>query len=89
MVDVTLALSPAEAAATVEIEVTVQGRTAKELYRLITVPCQDVGSGGCVQQLRRAVLSIEPGWQLMNIGTPDAAGIPLLFRQRLTGTQLS
>jgi hypothetical protein len=87
MLDVTLALPPMDAAATVEIEVAVQGRARKELYRLVTVACPEVGSSACVQRLRRAVLSIEPGWQLVTIGTPAESGIPLLFRRRLTESE--
>jgi hypothetical protein len=82
MPDVTIALPSWESAATVEIEVSVQGRNTKETYRVITVPCQRDAENPCVSELRRAVLTVEPGWQLVSIGTPGESGIPLLFRNR-------
>jgi hypothetical protein len=87
MPDVTIALPTWESASTVQIEVSVSGRNTKELYRVVTVPCEKETDTDCVSRLRRAVLTIEPGWQLVSIGTPNDNGIPLMFRSRETVTQ--
>lgn len=82
MTDVTLALPHWDTSSSVEIEVSVSGRSVKEVYRVITVPCEAESGPSCVNSLRRAVLTVEPGWQLISIGTPGDSGIPLLFRNR-------
>lgn len=86
MPDVTIALPRWETTSTVEIEVSVQGRNTRETYRVITVPCSNEAASDRAGQLRRAVLTVEPGWQLVSIGTPSDTGIPLLFRCRETVT---
>jgi hypothetical protein len=80
--DVTLAIPPQTDLSAVEIEVTMEGRRTVETYRVITVACEKSPDSSCAGELRRAVLSIEPGWQLVSIGTPSDSGIPLLFRRR-------
>jgi hypothetical protein len=84
MPDVTITLPTWENASTVQIEVSVSGRSTKDIYRVITVPCEEDSGPECVNKLRRAVLTVEPGWQLVSIGNPGANGIPLMFRSRET-----
>jgi hypothetical protein len=48
------------------------------------VPCASDATPERASQVRRAVLQVEPGWQLISIGAPSDSGIPLLFRCRET-----
>ncbi len=67
----------------VDIEVTVDGRKLSYQYRVEMFPWQECGDSTSekAECLRRIISGYEKGWQLVQIGTPTDAFIPVTFRQ--------
>ncbi len=70
---------------TVEVEVTVNGKTRLMNYR---VKAFDWTKGGTdpdrrIERLRSMINSYDPQWELVQIGAPDGHMVPVMFRQRV------
>ncbi|MCZ6706060.1 MAG: hypothetical protein O6942_09200 [Bacteroidetes bacterium] len=73
---------------TVEVEVTVNGKTRLMNYR---VKSFDWTLGGTdperrIDRLRSMINSYDPQWELVQIGSPDGHLVPVMFRQRVQNT---
>lgn len=69
---------------TIEVEVRVKGKQQQLLYRVEAFDLSKANdaSASRVDQLRILIQSYDPGWELVQIGLPDAQTIPVMFRQR-------
>ncbi len=79
---IALALPPVEAEKTVEVSVTVNGHTTMLRYRVELFKWQDwwTPPEPRAESVKRMIQSYDPHWQLCQIGAPDDAGIPIMFR---------
>ena len=69
---------------TVEVEVRVKGKTQQLHYRVeaFDLSKPDGPSKSRVDRLRILIEDYDPGWELVQIGIPEAQVIPVMFRQR-------
>lgn len=83
MSTVSIALPPIEADSSVDIEVSVNGRKRKYSYRIEVFRWSDScrPSEHRAECLRRMVESYDKSWQLMQIGAPTEAEVPIMFRR--------
>ncbi len=80
---ISIALPPIEAEKAVEVAVTVNGHQKMFRYRVEVFPWSDwwFPPEPRADSLRRIIASYDKDWQLMQIGTPDDRGIPLMFKR--------
>ena len=72
---------------TLELEVTVGGRTHLMQYRIETVPWDpEVSSEARFDRLQQFVQNYSEDWDLVQIGSPGRDRVPVTFRQRQTST---
>ncbi|HNR39885.1 MAG TPA: hypothetical protein PKN61_12705 [Acidobacteriota bacterium] len=84
--EITLQIPTLEAEQNIDIEVTINGRKRRMVYRVEIVSWrdQDAATEGedRIEMIRRVVREHDPAWQLVQIGLPSADGIPIMFRRR-------
>lgn len=70
---------------TVEVEVTVNGKTRLMNYRVKSFDWTQGGSDTAnrIDRLRSMINSYDPQWELVQIGIPDGHMVPVMFRQRV------
>lgn len=73
-----------EADQTIEVEIRVKGKNQQLLYRVEAFDLSKAGDpmSSRVDQLRILIQSYDPGWELVQIGIPEAETIPVMFRQK-------
>ncbi len=69
-------------ARTVDLEVTVAGKTHFMNYRVESLDWSDVGESGRIDRLREFVRGYDRQWELVSIGRPSDALVPITFRRR-------
>jgi hypothetical protein len=84
--EITLQIPTLEAEQNIDIEVTINGRKRRMVYRVEIVAWRDASPAAegedRIEMIRRVVREHDPDWQLVQIGLPSADGIPIMFRQR-------
>ena len=70
---------------TVEVEVTVNGKTRLMNYRVKTFDWTQGGhdTANRIDRLRSMINAYDPQWELVQIGVPDGHMVPVMFRQRV------
>lgn len=83
MTTVSIALPPIEADKSVDIEVSVNGQKRKYTYRVEVFRWADAcrPAEHRAECLRRMVETYDRSWQLMQIGNPTEAEVPIMFRR--------
>ena len=73
-----------EADQTVEVEIRVKGKSQQLLYSVEAFDLSKTNAPDAsrVDQLRILIQSYDPGWELVQIGIPEAETIPVMFRQK-------
>lgn len=72
-----------EAGETLELEVTVGGRTLLMEYRIETVTWgPEVTPGERAEQIQAFLDDYDPDWSLVQIGAPGDGAVPITFRRR-------
>lgn len=72
-------------ARTVELEVTVGGRTHFMDYRVESLDWSDAAGPPRIEKLRAFIRGYDSSWELVNIGRPTGTLVPVTFRRRRTG----
>ncbi len=84
--EITLQIPTLEAEQNIDIEVTINGRKRRMVYRVEIVSWRDPDPAAegedRIEMIRRVVREHDPDWQLVQIGLPSADGIPIMFRRR-------
>lgn len=79
-----------EAGETLELEVTVGGRTLLMEYRIETVTWgPEVTPGERAEQIQAFLDDYDPDWSLVQIGAPGDGAVPITFRRRSEGAEAS
>lgn len=69
-------------ARTVELEITVEGRTHFMNYRVESLDWSGVSETGRIDKLRDFIRTYDKHWELVSIGRPSGSLVPVTFRQR-------
>lgn len=84
--EITLQIPTLEAEQNIDIEVTINGRKRRMVYRVEIVSWRDsetaIEGDDRIEMIRRVVREHDPDWQLVQIGLPSDDGIPIMFRRR-------
>lgn len=72
-------------ARTIDLEVTVGGRTQFMNYRVESLDWGGVGEADRIDRLREFIRGYDAGWELVSIGRPDGSLVPVTFRRRHGG----
>jgi len=69
---------------TIELEIKIDGKTRYMNYRVESLDWTEDGPNheARIERLRRFVRDYDTNWELVHIGMPDGALIPVTFRQR-------
>jgi hypothetical protein len=88
MDQVSIPIPMPEAGETLELEVTVGGRTLLMEYRIETVTWgPEVTPGERAEQIRTFLDNYDSGWSLVQIGAPGDGAVPITFRRRREGAE--
>lgn len=83
MKEICVSLPELEVDETVEVEIRVKGKNQALRYRVETFDLTDSNvQASRVDQLRILIQAYDPNWELVQIGIPDEAVIPVMFKQR-------
>lgn len=75
---------------TLELEVTIGGKTHLMQYRIETLQWgPDTAPDARFAQLQRFIQEYDPTWTLVQIGAPGEGVVPITFRQRRTSDAAS
>lgn len=69
-------------ARTVELEITVGGRTHFMNYRVESLDWSGVSESARIEKLREFIRGYDQHWELVSIGRPSGTLVPITFRQR-------
>lgn len=84
MKEICVSLPELEVDETVEVEIRVKGKNQALRYRVETFDLTDSNvQASRVDQLRILIQAYDPNWELVQIGIPDEAVIPVMFKQRV------
>lgn len=82
MSQICINVPPMKANQTINVEVTVDGRKQVMNYRVETFPWDNnLESVERIEVLRAFINEYESEWNLVQIGPPDGALIPVMFKQ--------
>ena len=87
MATICVPIPPLEQTRNVELEVTIDGRRRVINYRVESFDWTAGGTdvSGRVERLRTMIYGYDRNWELVQIGSPTARYIPVMFRRRVAG----
>jgi hypothetical protein len=81
MSQICVPIPPIEETKTIDVDVVIDGRPQRMTYRVETLEWPDDASTR-VEALREFIASHGEEWLLVQIGTPTASRVPVMFRLR-------
>jgi len=89
MREIVISLPKIDVEHNVEIEVKINGRKERLLYRveLVEIEEDEVTTEKQVTALRKVIKNYDRNWKLLQIGNPEENKIPVMFRKKREKTE--